>query len=124
MAEHTAEPTEESRRSDPLRLVTMVLLGVMVLAQIALSVYLLTYVQAQRVRAECVQSAFNETNSALATTVGAAGRDRRGLLALLTSLTDPALSPTERRASLEDYKRQLAASEAERASNPLPNRTC
>lgn len=124
MAEHTAKPAEEPRRSDPLRVVTMVLLGVMVAAQIALSIYLLTYVQAQRVRAECVQSAFNETNSALATTSGAAGRDRRGLLALLTSLTDPALSPAQRREALEDYKRQLAASEAERASNPLPNRTC
>lgn len=123
MAEHT-KTAEESRRADPLRVVTMVLLAVMVLAQIALSVYLLTYVQAQRVRAECVQSALNETNSALATTSGAAGRDRRGLLTLLTSLTNPELSSAQRAAALEDYKRQLAANETERASNPLPNRTC
>lgn len=124
MAEHSAEPTEESRRADPLRVVTIVLLAAMILAQIGLSVYLVTYVRDQRIRAECVQSAFNETNSALATTVGAAGRDRRGLLTLLTSLTNPELNSAQRAAALEDYKRQLAASETERASNPLPNRTC
>jgi hypothetical protein len=124
VAEQTVKATEESRRSDPLRVVTMVLLAAMILAQIGLSVYLVTYVRDQRIRAECVQSAFNETNSALATTVGAASRDRRGLLTLLTSLTNPELSSAQRATALEDYKRQLAANEAERASNPLPNRTC
>lgn len=124
MAEYTAKPTDDPRGTDPLRLVTMVLLVVMFLAQIGFSAYLVTYVQGQREKAECVQSALSDLNSALATSTGAAGRDRRGLLALLTSLTDPALSSAQRGAALEDYKRQLAASEAERASNPLPNRTC
>lgn len=109
---------------DAIRIVTVSLLSIVAVVVAFLSVYMVTYVQEQRELSECYRSAFNETNSALATTIGAAGRDRRGLLALLTSLTDPEKTREQRTSELEAYKRLLATGEAERATNPIPNRTC
>lgn len=109
---------------DFIRILTLAMLAIVAVVVAFLGYYLVTYVKEQRQLSECYRSAFNETNSALATTISAAGRDRRGLLALLTSLTDPAQTREQRSAELEAYKQLLAMGEVERASNPLPNRTC
>jgi hypothetical protein len=104
---------------------TLAVLALMAAVVGCLAVYLTTYVQEQRVLSECTAQSLNELNDSLVITVGAAGRDRRGLLALLTSLTDPERTREQRVADLEEYKQVLAASEAERAINPIrPARAC
>lgn len=109
---------------DFIRKLTLATLALMVVVVAALSLYLMTYVREQRELSECYRQAFNETNSAIATSVAAAGRDRRGLLDMLTAISDPARTREQRAGDLETYRLLLARGEAERASNPLPNRIC
>lgn len=110
---------------DFIRKLTLSVLALMVIVVGFLGFYLVTYVQEQRLLSECYRKAFEEQSSALAITVGAAGRDRRGLRELIESITNPDLSREQQAADLEEYKRLLAFGEAERATNPvLPARTC
>ncbi len=110
---------------DTIRIATLILLAIVAVTVGALIWFLMTYVAEQRSRSECYRDSFKELNASLVITVGAAGRDRRGLLELLTSLTDPERPREQRAADLEEYKRILASSEAERSTNPiLPARTC
>lgn len=110
---------------DTVRIATLLMLAIVAITVAALIWFLMTYVAEQRARSECYRDSFKELNASLVITVGAAGRDRRGLLDLLTSLTDPERPREQRAADLETYKRTLASSEAERSTNPiLPARTC
>jgi hypothetical protein len=109
---------------DTLRVATLALLGLLTLAVGALLWFVLTYVAEQRALSECHRRAFAETNTSLVAITGAAGRDRADLLEVLNALTDPLASEQTRAAALESYKRTLTATNAARADNPLPTRTC
>ena len=109
---------------DPLRVVTLVLVTAMVLAVVGLVFYLTTYVREQRLTAECYQSAFTELNESLAVSREAARQDRGELRTLITSFTNPESSREQVRAALDRYIDALNAADRDRASAPLPNRTC
>lgn len=115
---------DEPTGSDPLRVVTLVLLAAMVLAVIGLTVYLVTYVQDQREHSECYQAAFDDLNASLGVSREAARQDRAQLRTLVTSLTDPAKDPSEGQDALDVFVRALDAADQDRANAPLPQRTC
>jgi hypothetical protein len=118
------EPARGPLAWDAIRIVTVGLLTIVALVVSFLCIYLVTYVQEQRELSECYAAAFNELQSAIGTTTGAAVDDRRALRTLVTSLTDPEKSREQRQAALDSYVHTLDASEQARANNPLPNRTC
>lgn len=118
-----ADSTEKAER-DPLRVVTMVLLGLMVAAVIGLTWYLVSYVQGQRLTSECYQASFDELRGSLQVSREAARSDRIELRDLISSISDPSKTPMERRAALEDYVTAIDQSEQARALAPLPARTC
>lgn len=120
-----AEPqTEPEQGVDPLRVVTLVLLGAMVLAVVGLALYLVSYVREQRITAECYQGAFDDLNSSLQVSRDAARQDRAQLKDLVSALIDPAETPEQRRASLQQFVTASQAAEQDRARAPLPTRTC
>lgn len=118
------EPARGPLAWDAIRVVTFGLLTIVAIVVGLLCFYLLTYVKDQRELSECYRSAFVELQSAIGTTVGAAGNDRIALRKLVTSLTDPEKSREQRQAALDSYVHTLDASEQARENNPLPNRTC
>lgn len=118
------EPSRGPLAWDAIRIVTVGMLTIVAIVVGLLCFYLLTYVKDQRELSECYRSAFGELQSAIGTTVNAAGNDRRALRTLVTSLTDPERSREQRQAALDSYVHTLDASEQARANNPLPNRTC
>lgn len=109
---------------DPLRLVTMALLALMVAAVVGLTWYLVSYVQSQRLTNECYQGSFGSLQSSLQVSREAARSDRIELRDLISSISDPAKTPAERRKALEDYVTAIDQSEQARALAPLPARTC
>lgn len=120
-----ADPNTQTRAErDPLRIVTMVLLGLMVAAVIGLTWYLISYVQDQRVTNSCYQDAFDELQTSLRVSRDAARSDRLELRDLINSISDTALAPDQRRQALEDYVTAVDDSEQARAKAPLPARTC
>lgn len=121
MADETA-PIRAER--DPLRVVTMALLGLMVAAVAGLTWYLVAYVQDQRETNECYQGSFRDLQSSLQVSREAARSDRIELRNLINSISDPSLTPAQRRQALEDYVAAVDESEQARAKAPLPARTC
>lgn len=117
------EPQTPTER-DPLRVVTMALLGLMVAAVIGLTWYLVAYVQGQRHTSECYQQSFEDLRSSLQVSREAARSDRIELRDLIQSISDPDKTPLERRNALEDYVAAIDQSEQARALAPLPARTC
>lgn len=109
---------------DPLRVVTVALLGLMVAAFIGLTWYLVTYAQDQRRTSECYNAAFDELRGSLQVSREAARSDRIELRDLIQSISDLTKTPAERRAALEDYVSAIDQSEQARAQAPLPARTC
>lgn len=122
VAEH---PTRtEAEASDPLRVVTMVLLAAMTLAVLALGGYLMTYVRDQRETAECYQMAFDELHQSLSVSREAARQDRAELRTLVESFVDPGSTNDSVATALDTYLAALDAADADRSRAPLPSRTC
>lgn len=119
-----AEPDTAPVERDPLRVVTVVLLALMVTAFVGLTWYLVAYAQDQRHTSECYNTAFNELQNSLQVSREAARGDRIELRDLISSISDPAKTPSERRTALEDYVAAIDQSEQARALAPLPARTC
>lgn len=120
-----ADPTvATAAERDPLRVVTMALLGLMVAAVIGLTWYLVAYVQDQRLTSECYQAAFEELQASLRVSREAARSDRIELRDLIVSISDPSLVPAQRRQALADYVAAIDETEQARAKAPLPSRTC
>lgn len=120
-----ADPiAQTSAERDPLRVVTMVLLALMVVAFAGLTWYLVVYVQGQRLTNECYQGAFDELRSSLQVSRETARSDRIELRDLISSVSDPTKTTADRRAALSDYVAAIDQSDQARALAPLPARTC
>lgn len=120
-----ADPiTQTSAERDPLRVVTMVLLALMVVAYAGLTWYLVVYVQGQRLTNECYQGAFDELRGSLQVSREAARSDRIELRDLISSVSDPTKTTADRRAALADYVAAIDQSDQARALAPLPARNC
>jgi hypothetical protein len=124
-----ADPTDADTSTppierDPLRVVTLALLALMVAAFIGLTSYLFLYAQAERVKSDCYNDAFDELQNSLRVSREAARSDRIEFRDLINSILDPALGPVQRRQALEDYVAAIDTSEQARAQAPLPTRTC
>ena len=107
-----------------MRVVTVALLALMVVAVIGLTWYLLAYVQGQRLDNECYQASFVELQASLRVSREAARSDRIELRNLINSISDPSRTPAQRRDALASYVAAVDASEQARAKAPLPSRTC
>lgn len=115
---------ESTEPRDPLRVVTIALNVVSVLAVIGLCFYLVIYAQGQREAQECFAEAFDELNSSLAVSREISRQDRTELRSMLTSVTDMSRTQEQRRQALDDFIAAIDAAEVARSKSPLPTRTC
>ncbi len=115
---------EDRQTVDPLRVVTLALLALMVIAFIGGTVYQVIYVGSQRETAECYQEAFRELNASLLVSRDAAKQDRAQLRTLILSFTDPGATREGTREALDRYVDALDDADRQRLAAPLPNRTC
>lgn len=117
-------PELEQPSSDPLRLVTIALVALMIVAFIGSTTYQIMYAQGERQARECYQAAFDELNASLAVSRETARQDRAQLRTLVTSLTAADATVPERQLALATYLRALDEADVERSRAPLPTRTC
>lgn len=116
-----ASPSSPVPETDPMRLVTTCLLGLLTVVVAALVIYLVVFVGAQRQTVECLQAGYAELNSSIGASRAAAAQDRQAQRELLL---DQGGTEAEADAAIDRFLVQLDDADATRTANPLPVRRC
>jgi len=107
--------------SDPIRVVTLCLLGLVTAVVIVLIIYLVTFVGSMRQTVECLQSVGQQLGDSVTASRTAAQQDRQAQRELLLSqLSDPAQSRT----AIDRFLQRLDDADQARAASPPPVRSC
>lgn len=106
---------------DAIRIATLAVLSLVTITVVALSVFLVTYVQNQRLINECYQRHLVALTDWAATAVQAGRADRQAQRELLLA-TVPTAEP--RQAALDRYLAQLDEADRTRSSAPVPEQRC
>lgn len=106
---------------DPMKIVTLVLLGLLTAVTIALIAYQVSFVGAVRATVDCLQANYAELNTSILAGRAAAEQDRASQRELLLT---PATTPAERAEALQRYLRRLDEADQARSANPPPVRSC
>jgi len=109
---------------DGIRVATLAVLSLVTITVMALAVFMVTYVQDQRLVNECYQRQFDDTLTSIVAGRQAAAQDRAAQLAMLNTILDPGSSPETRRTAVEGWREALAAAEGTRSSAPMPTQRC
>lgn len=121
----TPEPDDTATnvrlRADPIRVITLCMLGLLTAVTVALIVYQVAFVGTVRQTVECLQENAAVQNASILAGRAAAAKDRASQKELLLT---PAATPEERRAALERYLRRLDEADAARTASPPPTRSC
>lgn len=106
---------------DPIRVITLAMLGLLVLVVAALITYLLVFVGSMRDTVECLQGNAAQQNASILAGRAAAAQDRAAQRELLLT---QATTLEDRRAALDRYLRRLDEADAARSASPPPTRSC
>jgi hypothetical protein len=106
---------------DGIRIATLVVLALVAAAVVSLGVFLVTYVQDQRLANECYQHQIVALTDWAQTAVDAGRTDRQAQRELLLSR---AQDPAGRQAALDRYLAQLDQADRTRSSAPVPEQRC
>lgn len=106
---------------DGIRIATLAVLSLVTITVVALSVFLVTYAQDQRLINECYQRQIVALTDWAETAVAAGRTDRQAQRELLLSR---AASPEDRQAALDRYLAQLDQADRTRQSVPVPEQRC
>lgn len=106
---------------DPIRVITLCMLGLLVITTAVLIAYQITFVGTIRATVECLQANQAESNISILAGRAAAAADRAAQRELLLT---QATTVEERKAALERYLRRLDEADAARTASPPPARTC
>lgn len=106
---------------DGIRIATLVVLGMLVVAMILQGAYLVTTVRQQRERNECYQAQITQLTDWAATAVDASATSRQAQRELLIAR---ASSPEDRQVAIDRYLAQLDEADRTRQSAPVPEQRC
>jgi hypothetical protein len=107
-------------RFDAIRIATLITLGVLVLVQIGLVLYLNGYVRGEQARGACYQRQIDALTSWAETAVEAGRSDRQAQRELLLS-SDAGIDRPE---SLQRYLARLDEADRTRSTAPVPAQVC
>lgn len=106
---------------DPIRVITLCMLGLLTVVTVALIAYQVTFVGTVRQTVECLQAGYAELNTSIVARSAAAAQDRASQRELLLT---PATTPAERAEALQRYLRRLDEADQARSASPSPTRSC
>ena len=106
---------------DGIRIATLAVLSLVTITVVALSVFLVTYAQDQRLANECYQRQIVALTDWAENAVEAGRTDRQAQRELLLSRT---ATPEDRQAALDRYLAQLDQADRTRRSVPVPEQRC
>jgi hypothetical protein len=109
---------------DGIRIATLAVLSLVTITVVALAVFLVTYVQDQRLVNECYQRQADELLSSIVAGRQAADQDRAAQLAMLNTILDPGSSPEARRTAIEGWRQALAQADQTGSSARIPEQRC